>query len=320
MGDEPVVVVGQGVIGLAVGARLRSVDVSVIGVSRRPPPGDYGTRPTEVHWAINVATAEGQRSLADRVTDVGARSVVLVHGPSDVTWCHEHEQEATLTHAGAAEAVAATGAPTILVSTDNVFAGTRPRYGVDDGPAPANGYGRAKLAAERAVAAAPAGRVVRVSLAYGLDGDDHRPPGGSARVDYAELCFRTAVLGEKVFAPDDQVFSAVHIRDVGRALAWTAQTPDERARVVHVAGPEDITRADFARLAYRIAGEDPALVEGVPREETAWASRPAYSSLEPSDLSDERGRPLTPSDVAEGLMATWQARGGGRVPDLESAS
>lgn len=319
MGDGPVVVVGQGALGLAVSARLHSVGVSVIGVSRRQPSGEVGNRPTEAHWAIDVATAEGQRILAGRVADVGARSVVLVHGPSDVTWCHQHEQEATSTHAGTAEAVTATGAPTILVSTDNVFAGTRPRYRADDHPAPANGYGRAKLAAERSVAAAPVGRVVRVSLAYGLDGDDHRLPGGSVRVDYAERCFRTAVLGEKVLAPDDQVFSPVHIRDVGRALAWVAQAPEGRRPVVHVAGPEDITRADFARLAYRIAGQDCALVEAVPREGTAWASRPAYSSLEQSGLGDERGRRLRPSDPAEGLMATWQARGGARVPHLEGS-
>lgn len=317
MGDGQVVVVGQGAIGLAVSARLRSVDVSVIGVSRHRPPGDDPNRPSEAHWAIDVATTEGQRTLAGRVADIGARSVVLVHGPSDVTWCHEHEQEATLAHAGTAEAVAATGAPTILVSTDNVFAGTRPRYQVDDDPSPANGYGRVKLAAERSVAAAPVGRVVRVSLAYGLDGDAHRSPGGSVRVDYAERCFQAAVLGKKIFAPDDQVFSAVHIHDVGRALAWCAQAPDERRSIIHVAGPEDITRADFAWLAYRIAGQDPALVEAVPREGTAWASRPAYSSLEQSDLGDESGRSLRPSGPAEGLMATWQARCGARMPHLE---
>ncbi|KAJ2002306.1 hypothetical protein GGI04_003397, partial [Coemansia thaxteri] len=60
------------------------------------------------------------------------------------------------------------GAFFVYISTDYVFDGKNPPYGVDDLPNPLNFYGRTKLAGERAVQAAnPDAAILRVPILYG---------------------------------------------------------------------------------------------------------------------------------------------------------
>ncbi|KAJ2725342.1 hypothetical protein GGI07_001350 [Coemansia sp. Benny D115] len=60
------------------------------------------------------------------------------------------------------------GAFFVYISTDYVFDGTSPPYGVNDRPNPLNFYGRTKLAGEKAVMEAnPLAAILRVPLLYG---------------------------------------------------------------------------------------------------------------------------------------------------------
>ena len=121
----PVLLVGHGVIGRAVHARLNPGSAAVVTVTRRPS-GPH---------AHDLATADGRAALRGLLHRTRPRIVVLAHGPSDVTWIERHEAAAAQVHCGVAELVAEAAVPAILVSTDNVFPGRHGRYRRPTGPA-----------------------------------------------------------------------------------------------------------------------------------------------------------------------------------------
>ena len=94
---------------------------------------------------------------------------------SNVDGAEESEPDASLINAqGAgfvADAANKVDAKVVYISTDYVFDGTNGPYGESDDPAPINGYGRTKLAGERATALVN-GRsfIVRTSWLFGPHG------------------------------------------------------------------------------------------------------------------------------------------------------
>jgi dTDP-4-dehydrorhamnose reductase len=297
-----VLVVGHGLIGGAVRARLREAPAlrSVcIGRRQRDLP-DYR--------ALDLASEAGRAALEGTVADLRPRGVVLVHGPSDVTWIDEHEAAAAAVHCGVAAIVARSGAPAVLVSTDNVFPGTRGRYTPRDQAEPANGYGRVKARAENIVLASATALVLRVSLVYGWSA-----PG--QRATFAQRCLEAAAEGRPMSAPTDQIFTPVHVRDVVAVTAAACQSAGRLTGIRHLAGPVELSRYEFARLAYRVAGADTALVRPCLRRNTVWACRPRFSSLACGTFPGLPGlaawRPMTPEAGLREMLATRPAGHGG---------
>ncbi|MET9111732.1 SDR family oxidoreductase, partial [Streptomyces zhihengii] len=245
---------------------------------------------------------------------VAPTAVVAVHGPSDVTWCDRHSTRAKRAHAsGAGNLVAATdGLPLLLISTDNVFDGRRRSNGESETTAPANAYGHAKLAAEEAVLASGRALVLRVSLVYGWNPDGLRP-------DFLTACVSRLRAGLPVAAPFDHWNTPVAVDDVA---AWSAALlPSGRAGVLHLGGPQRLSRYEWAR---RIAAEldvDPGLVRPVAKAESAYACRPDNACLH-SEIADElpelRGmRPMS-VEVGTRLAAARAAAGHRRGPEATS--
>jgi dTDP-4-dehydrorhamnose reductase len=299
----PVLIVGHGLIGRAVRAELAMAGAPAVSVGRRPLglPG---------YVALDLASPAGRRALAAALSRERPGLVILAHGPSDVTWIDQNETAADAVHGGVAEIVAGSGVPAVLVSTDNVFPGTRGGYRPRDRPGPANGYGRVKARAENVLLASVRALVLRVSLVYGRAG-----PG--QRATFGQRCLDAAAQRRPLSVPVDQVFTPVHVRDVASVLAAVCRCsgpPGGRERLahpagtLHLAGPAELSRHEFARLAYRLAGADPALVRPCLRRETEWACRPRYSSLANSDFRGLPGlagwRPMTPRDGLREMLAT----------------
>ncbi len=131
--------------------------------------------------AIVHCAAERRPDVVER--DPDASEALNVAVPTHLArWCASFQPSSlssssststsTSAEAGAeAGAEAVSHAPLLLnLSTDYVFDGTRPPYGVDDAPNPLNAYGVSKLRAERALSEhGAAGRAVsvRVPVLYG---------------------------------------------------------------------------------------------------------------------------------------------------------
>jgi dTDP-4-dehydrorhamnose reductase len=135
-----------------------------------------------------------------------------------------------------ARAAARTGSRLVHLSTDVVFDGRRGRpYREDDEPSPCTDYGRSKAEAEQRVRAEhPGALLVRTSLIYG--GPGHAP-------SKHEL----AALDPNASFYTDEIRSPVQVGDLAGALLELIGTGI--AGPLHVAGADDVSRADFAELA-----------------------------------------------------------------------
>jgi dTDP-4-dehydrorhamnose reductase len=278
-----VLVVGAGLIGTPIIEALRARGIDVRSVCRSPRP--------EPHLRADLSTEEGRRRLAETLYTWRPDHVVLVHGPGDVTWMEDNERSATMTHAGTARVVS--GVPTVLISTDNVFDGTTGCREDTDEVRPLNAYGRVKLAAERALGGGPAAVIMRVSMVFG--------PVRNGRTDFVSASLQRARARQEFTVPIDQHLTPIYLDDVTTVVVAVLLAP-LRPATLHLAGPTQLSRYELAKAAYHAGGADPDLVRGVPRAQTSWACRPAYSSLANSDFSALPGlRDFVPRDVPTAL-------------------
>jgi dTDP-4-dehydrorhamnose reductase len=290
----PVLIVGHGLIGAAVRERLAAAGLAAVSVGHRP-------RELAGYLALDLASQTGRAGLAAALDDLRPRCVVLVHGPGDVTWIDEHERAAAEVHCAVAAIVAHSGVPAVLISTDNVFPGDRGGYRPQDRVEPANGYGRVKARSERILLAGGSALALRVSLVYGWAG-----PG--SRATFAGHCLAAAAAGRPMPAPDDQSFTPIHVRDVAEVILAVCRCAVPFAGTEHLAGPAELSRYEFARLAYRLAGADTTLVRRCLRQDTGWACRPRFSSLACGNFAHLPGlagwRPMTPEEGLREMLAT----------------
>ncbi|MEE1752152.1 sugar nucleotide-binding protein [Streptomyces sp. SP18CS02] len=282
-------IVGSGFVGRAVAARLTDSGENAVLASRRPP--EAATAP----WIpLDAADAASCARAVDRVRP---DRLVLVHGPSDVTWCEAHPERAAALHTAATAhlTAAAPGCRTVLISTDNVFDGSSPENDESTPTAPANAYGRAKLRAERIVRETADGTVLRVSLVYGWE-----PPHTTKWLNYFSACAHRLRRGEPVEAPDDQWTTPVLAADVAAVTAavLAAGAPS----LLHLGGPDRISRAAWAEAVADGLGVPRSLVVRVPKALGRYASRPVNTCLTSDRLEDFlAARGLRVRGVAEGV-------------------
>ncbi len=178
---------------------------------------------------VDVRDAGAVASLLERL-----RPAVVLH-----TAYRQDGPEAEAVNVGGAEnvaqAAAAVGARLVHVSTDVVFDGRKGSpYTEDDAPCPCSDYGRTKAEAELRVAAVGGDAlIVRTSLIVG--GPGHEP-------SKHEVAARDT--GATFY--EDELRSPVQVTDLARALLELAAL--DVTGVLHVAGPEHVSRAELAEL------------------------------------------------------------------------
>ncbi|MFH9753875.1 SDR family oxidoreductase [Streptomyces griseus] len=297
-----VLTVGSGFVGRAVGTALAASGTDVVLASRTPlvpPPHPW--------LPLDATDAEACARTVERAEP---DALVLVHGPSDVTWCESHPKEARDGHVGATRALvrAAAGRRIVMISTDNVFDGRAEQYDEYAATAPANAYGAAKLAAEHTLLEeSDQATVLRVSLVYGLD-----PLRTGNWLNYFELCVRQLRLGETVQAPADQWVTPVLVDDVAavtRAVV-TAPAPE----LLHLGGPERLSRARWAGLVAERLGVPAERVSPVPKASSRYASRPENTCLSSALLASAPAtRGIRVRGAREGVRVLLPETGSGRA-------
>ncbi|MGV9214371.1 SDR family oxidoreductase [Micromonospora sp. RB23] len=285
-----VLVVGSGFVGRTVAGAVGAGGNQAVLASRRRPDGVAA-------WVgLDVTDADACVAV---LRDIRPDGVVAVHGPSDVTWCEEHPEEARQAHLGSAENLvrAARNVRLVQISTDNVFDGAAPGYDETARPAAANAYGRAKLAAERASWEHGDSTVLRVSLIYGPES-----PAPGRRPNFVAHCAQELRAGRSVTVPDRQWTTPVYVDDVA---AVTVAALGGAPPLLHLGGPRRISRVDWAYAIADRIGASGSLVEVEPKESGRYACRPVNSCLTSvllPDLLDRWG--LAVRDVDAGLVAS----------------
>jgi dTDP-4-dehydrorhamnose reductase len=199
-----------------------------------------------------------------------------------------------------AEAVESSCIRFVYCSTDLVFDGSRSLWSESDAPAPLMVYGRTKLAGEEAARAVLGERVVvaRLALLYG------KGRGRSAGRTFTERMLLEAREGRAVRLFEDQYRSPLYVEDAASGIEAALDWPEALA-VVHLGGPERISRFDMGVETLDVFGLDrslavPARMEDVP----ARVPRPGDVSL---DIRRARSKGFDSLSVREGLSAMRDA-------------
>lgn len=164
----------------------------------------------------------------------------------------------------------------VYFSTDYVFNGRNGPYAEDAPADPICAYGRSKWQGELAVRDAhPVALVIRTTTVYGPD------PNGRNFL----YSLRKGLAGTKPFrVPADQVATPTY--NVDLAAAVVALTESGAQGVFHVAGPDVVSRLEFARRAAAVMGLDAANLSGASTAELAQiAARPLRAGLRTGKLA-----------------------------------
>jgi dTDP-4-dehydrorhamnose reductase len=251
--------------------------------------GDVGTPDVEVH-RIDLADHAALRKC---VMSCRPTHVVHLGAVTSVTEAHAHTQQAERVNVGATEALvdAATelGARLVLSSTDMVFDGRSAPYRETDRPSPLSHYGRTKVAAERAVLGRDRTLVIRLALMYGW------PVTRRATTFGAQMAGLRSGQRLRLFA--DEVRTPLWVADAARSIIELARR--EREGLIHVGGPERMSRYDMVLRWALLLGLDNQGVEAVSRTSALPGEpRPADLSLDSTMLRNDYAQ-ICPKPVSE---------------------
>lgn len=269
-----------GFLGTALVAELRARGHRVTGAARAPArDGDL---------AADLAREGEARRLVQAAEPDACVNLAAV---PDIAPCRADPDLARRVNARApgelAAACAVRGVRLLQVSTDQVFDGARAGWREEDEAVPRHEYGRSKLAGEAAALAACAtALVVRPGLVTG------RAPAGRRSASTALLEALARGARPRLFT--DEWRSPVAVADVALALAalleldvaWRGgPLPGAPGRVLHLGGPERLSRLELGRREAAAAGLDPGLCGASTRAEAGLeAERPADLSLDSARL------------------------------------
>lgn len=150
-----------------------------------------------------------------------------------------------LAAANVLDAAAQMHARLVAVSTDLVFDGSKPIYRETDPPAPVSPYGRVKTENERLFVRYQFALVVRTSLIYNTDRDG----------DQVRWMKRYIEAGNKVPLFTDEIRQPIDADDLAEALLDLAVRTN--SGLLHIAGPERLSRWSFGCLLLKWLGFDP---------------------------------------------------------------
>jgi dTDP-4-dehydrorhamnose reductase len=228
-------------------------------------------------------------------------SVYCAAGATDVERCESDRNWATMAnHLGPlALARAARHIPFVFFSTDYVFDGALEHpgpYGEDAVPSPLSVYGRTKLDGELAVLDAhPSALIIRTTTVYGPD---------RQAKNFLYTLRRMLNEGKMMRVPTDQLATPTFNTDL--AAASIALVEQKQAGVFHIAGPDFLSRYDFAVTACRILNLDTAtLFPTTTPELQQKAARPLLAGLNITKLQSVLGLGCMRS-VEQGIR-DWQA-------------
>ena len=227
----------------------------------------------------------------DLSTPSAAREAVERERPNAVFYCAYDKSNPTVTvdaAIAAARAAASVSSRFVFFSTDLVFDGLLGAYTEQALVAPLSPYGRMKAEAEALVAAEHAeALIVRTSLLVGESGVTLRP------THECEALER----GQPVTLYRDEWRSPTAVDDVARA-AWELCELGA-AGVVHVAGPERLSRVVLGSILCALYRFDPGLIQEADRP----ASRPRDTSLDSRRAASLLGwTPAALSELARGPL------------------
>lgn len=159
----------------------------------------------------------------------------------NVEYCEVHPRETWAMNvqgnANVIEAAQKIGAKIVYFSSDYVFDGKSAPYREEDIPNPICEYGRQKLAVEKIIQGLPALHlIIRTAVVYGWE---------ERGKNFFCHVLSTLNNGETMEVPTDQIRTPTLVDDLTEASCMLVEK--NVTGIMHVAGPDRISRFDFAR-------------------------------------------------------------------------
>lgn len=230
--------------------------------------------------ALDLATIT-EAEADELVRRVEVATIYCIGGMTDVDGCESTPELARRINCEGPAVLAASaakhGARFVYFSTDYVFNGQSGPYAEDAPGDPICAYGRSKWLGERAVRDAhPAALVIRTTTVYGPDLNGRN----------FLYSLRKGLAGAKPFrVPADQISTPTYNLDLAAAAVALAEHGAQG--VFHVAGPNLVTRLEFACRAAVVMRLNAANLSGVSTKELAQiAARPLRAGLRTGKLAE----------------------------------
>lgn len=284
-----VLVIGAtGLVGWHVARRFAEEKVVRTGLKNIAP----GVRPLDVRDAAAVSALVREVEPA-----------VVIHAAADpnVEHCERDPQGTRAVNVDGVRNVAAAaeqvGARVAYFSSDYVFDGRASRpYIETDATSPLNEYGRQKVEAESIVLSEGGGLVCRVSGVFGWE------RGRRDCRNFVCQVVQRLTQGQEVRAAADQTLCPTYAPDIADVV-WRL-IGAQAAGIVHVVGPDAMSRADFAKAVAKAFGLAADRVQAVQSSELGLlATRPAFSALDTARLRRAGLRVPRPPRLALARMA-----------------
>lgn len=255
------------------------------------------TRPAEIDGVdvrrLDLCDSQAVASLLSEVEPDGVIHAAAMANPNQ---CEVEPEMSQAVNVNAtlqlAELCRQRGVRLVFTSTDLVFDGEHAPYAEDAATGPVNIYGRHKLAAEQGVLAA-GGVVCRMPLMFGNRAD--KP------ASFIGGWFKALAAGQELTLFYDEIRTPVSGSAAAAGLLLALETDVQG--VLHLGGPEPVTRYDFGLKFCEVFGYDPALIKSVPAASVTMAAPRARNVA----LLSERAFALgyNPGSVLDQLQALW---------------
>lgn len=177
-----------------------------------------------------------------------------------------------------AEAAEEVGAKMVSISTDYVFPGDGDKfYEVNDPTGPKSIYGKTKLDGEKAAGACSKLFVVRISWAFGINGNN-----------FVKTMLKLGEAHKELTVVSDQIGSPTYTYDLSKLLCDMIET--EKYGTYHATNEGICSWAEFASEIFKLAGMDvvvhPITTKDYLENKPAQAIRPLNSRLSKKCLDD----------------------------------
>ncbi len=275
----------------------------VTGLYSRQPGSD-----ATVNWVqANLCKLE---QLAPLITRLKPEAVIHLAALSNTPYCEAHPEETAKLNVDAPIALAQTCAqqqiPLIFTSSDLVFDGenspnkeTAPPYKENAPVNPQTAYGQQKAQAEAGVMAAwPQAIVARMPLMFGMG---HSDSPKTAPNNFMTRLLEALKAGEPISLFHDEIRNPLSAKMAaqGLLLAVDLAINQRHQGLLHLGGPEAVSRYDLGVLLAKAQGYDPSHLQACSQDDVSFTMpRPKNVCI---DCSLAHSLGFTPPSLAEQL-------------------
>lgn len=218
--------------------------------------------------SIDIANKQNIQKVID---EFEPHTIVNTAAITNVDLCETDRQAAWKTNVVSVEnlshAAKLVGARLIHISTDYVFDGKSGPYDERDRPNPLSYYGRTKLASENVIQSnGISATILRTMVLYGI--------GVNVKLNFALWLLKELSHDRPVRVVDDQICNPTLADDLAFAILKVIEL--DRKGVYHVAGPDLVSRYDFALTLARVFNFNKKFITPV---KTASMKQPAQRPL-----------------------------------------